>query len=239
MSNLHDIKKELDATGCGFCAAKWTQVTMHLHNGMTHSCHHPGPHKIPLEEIKNNPTALHNTRFKKQRRKEMLEGERPKECDYCWNVEDSSNSFSDRVFKSSEPWSLPFLQEIKGLDWRANYNPKYVEVSFSNTCNFKCSYCSPMFSSKWMEEIEKFGGYPTSTSFNDLTWVRETGQLPYKHSEENPYVESFWNWWPDLYKDLHTFRITGGEPLLSKDTWKVLEFISTTESPNKLSLIHI
>jgi hypothetical protein len=233
MSSLHDIKKELDSVGCGFCAAKWTQVTMHLHNGMTHSCHHPGPHKIPLEEIKNNPTALHNTRFKKQRRKEMLEGERPKECDYCWNVEDSSNSFSDRIFKSSEPWSKPFLQEIKGLDWRANYNPKYVEVSFSNTCNFKCSYCSPMFSSKWMEEIEKFGGYPTSTSFNDLTWVRETGQLPYKHSEENPYVESFWNWWPDLYKDLHTFRITGGEPLLSKDTWKVLEFISTTENPNK------
>jgi hypothetical protein len=233
MEHLHDIKKELDSKGCGFCLAKWTQVTMHLHNGMTHSCHHPGPHKIPLEEIKNNPTALHNTRFKKQRRKEMLEGKKPAECDYCWNVEKTSNSFSDRVFKSSEPWSLPFMEEIKGLDWKANYNPKYVEVSFANTCNFKCSYCSPMFSSKWMEEIEKFGGYPTSTSFNDLTWVRETGQLPYKNSEENPYVESFWNWWPDLYNDLHTFRITGGEPLLSKDTWKVLDFISTTEFPNR------
>ena len=73
-----------------------------------------------------------------------------------------------------------------------------------------------------MEEIEKHGGYPTSTSFNDLTWVRETNQLPYKHSEENPYVESFWNWWPELYNDLHTFRVTGGEPLLSKDTWKLL-----------------
>ena len=233
MSNLQNIKKELGKTGCGFCLAKWTQVTMHLHNGMTHSCHHPGPHKIPLAEIKSNPTALHNTEFKKQKRKEMLEGKRPDECDYCWSVEDSSNSFSDRVFKSSEPWSLPFMQEIKGLDWKANYNPKYVEVSFSNVCNFKCSYCSPMFSSKWMEEIEKHGGYPTSTAFNDLTWVRETNQLPYKHSEENPYVESFWNWWPDLYNDLHTFRITGGEPLLSKDTWKVLDFIATTEFPNR------
>ena len=84
-----------------------------------------------------------------------------------------------------------------------------------------------------MEEIEKHGGYPTSTNFNDLTWVRETNQLPYKHSEENPYVESFWNWWPDLYNDLHTFRITGGEPLLSKDTWKLLEFIETTKNPNR------
>ena len=233
MEHLHDIKKELDSKGCGFCLAKWTQVTIHLHNGMTHSCHHPGPHKIPLEEIRVNPTALHNTNFKKLKRKEMLEGKKPAECDYCWNVEKTSNAFSDRVFKSSEPWSLPFMQEIKGLDWRANYNPKYVEVSFANTCNFKCSYCSPMFSSRWMEEIEKHGGYPTSTSFNDIDWLRRSNQLPYKNSDENPYVKSFWNWWPDLYNDLHTFRITGGEPLLSKDTWKVLEFIDTTEFPNR------
>lgn len=227
------VKEELGGVGCGFCLAKWTQVTMHLHNGMTHSCHHPSPHKVPLEELKRNPTALHNTNFKKEKRKEMLNGGKPEECNYCWNVEKNSNSFSDRVFKSSEPWSYQHLEEIKGLDWRANYNPKYVEVSFSNTCNFKCSYCSPMFSSKWMEEIEKFGGYPTSTKFNNLTWVKETNQLPYKHSDVNPYVESFWNWWPDLYNDLHTFRITGGEPLLSKDTWKILDFIKTTETPNR------
>jgi hypothetical protein len=233
MSRLQGIKNELDGVGCGFCLAKWTQVTMHLHNGMTHSCHHPSPHKIPLQEIKDNPTALHNTNFKKEIRKEMLTGKKPEECNYCWNVEKSSDSFSDRVFKSSESWSQPHLEEIKGLDWKANYNPKYVEVSFSNTCNFKCSYCSPMFSSKWMEEIEKHGAYPTSTKFNDLSWVKQTNQLPYKHSEENPYVESFWKWWPSLYNDLHTFRITGGEPLLSKDTWKILDFIETTETPNR------
>jgi hypothetical protein len=226
-------KEKLDEVGCGMCLAKWTQVTMHLHNGMTHSCHHPSPHKIPLEELKRNPTALHNTNFKKEKRREMLNGGRPTECNYCWNVEDNSNSYSDRVFKSTEPWSFEHLDEIKNLDWRENYNPKYVEVSFSNTCNFKCSYCSPMFSSKWTEEIERHGGYPTSTNFNDMTWVKETGQMPYKHSEENPYVESFWNWWPDLYNDLHTFRVTGGEPLLSKDTWKLMEFIATTETPNR------
>ena len=63
-------RDKLNNVGCGFCLAKWTQVTMHLHNGMTHSCHHPTTHKIPLQEIKNNPTALHNTNFKKKIRKE-------------------------------------------------------------------------------------------------------------------------------------------------------------------------
>jgi len=230
---FEETRNELNSTGCGMCLAKWTQVTMHLHNGMTHSCHHPIPHKIPLSELENNPSALHNTKHKKRVRKEMLSGKKPEECNYCWKVEDSSESFSDRIFKSSEPWSFPHMKEIKQSRWSEDYNPKYVEVNFSNTCNFKCSYCSPMFSSKWMEEIETHGGYPTSTNFNDLDWPRKTGQIPYKHSEENPYVAAFWEWWPDLYQDLHTFRITGGEPLLSKDTWKILEFIANTDEPNR------
>ena len=233
ISQFDDVKKKLDSVGCGFCLAKWTQVTIHLHNGMTHSCHHPMPHKIPLSEIAENPSALHNTRYKKEKRREMLNNKRPSECDYCWNVEDNSESFSDRIFKSEEPWSLPHLEEISSLDWKENYNPKYVEVSFSNSCNFKCSYCGPLFSSKWVEESEKMGPYPTSTYFNGMDYLRNNNLTPYKHSEENPYLDAFWKWWPELYRDLHTFRITGGEPLLSKDTWKVLDYIIEEENPNK------
>jgi organic radical activating enzyme len=232
-NRFQDVKDKLDSVGCGFCLAKWTQVTMHLHNGLTHSCHHPTPHKIPLAEIRNNPSALHNTKHKKYKRKEMLDGKRPSECEYCWKVEDNSKSFSDRVFKSEEPWSQPFLENISNLDWRENYNPKYVEVAFSNACNFKCSYCGPMFSSKWIEEIEKYGAYPTTDSFNGLEQIKAEDKLPYKHSDENPYVDAFWEWWPDLYRDLHTFRITGGEPLLAKDTWKVLDYIIDHPTPNK------
>ena len=43
----------------------------------------------------------------------------------------------------------------------------------------------------------------------------------------------FWKWCTDLYRDLHTFRITGGEPMLAKDTWKVLDYIIDEPNPNK------
>jgi organic radical activating enzyme len=215
------------------CLAKWTQVTMHLQLGHTHSCHHPKTHPISPAEIKRNPSALHNTSYKKRRRKEMLEGKRPEECDYCWGVEDNSDRFSDRTFKSSESWSLPHYDAITKLDWRADYNPKYVEVAFSNACNFKCSYCGPAFSTKWMEEIEKHGAYPTTDRFNDTRYLEEENKKPFKQTEFNPYVEAFWKWWPDLYKDLHTFRITGGEPLMSKDTWDVLDYIIEHPNPNR------
>jgi len=226
-------RNKLNDVGCGMCLAKWTQVTMHLHNGTNHSCHHPSPHKIPLEEIMNDPKALHNTNFKKKVRKEMLEGGKPKECDYCWNIEKASNAFSDRTYKSSEPWSAPHFEDILKTGWQNNFNPKYVEVSFSNTCNFKCSYCGPQYSSKWVEEINQFGPYKTSTNFNDIALFKKEGTMPYLASDHNPYVEAFWKWWPEMYQDLHTFRITGGEPLLSKDTFKLLDYIIETPTPNK------
>lgn len=234
MVDFNLVKEKLNKVGCGFCLAKWTQVTMHLHNGTTHSCHHPEPHKIGLDEIKRNPTALHNSNVKKRARKEMLENKRPSECNYCWNVEDHSDSFSDRFFKSAEPWSEPHFDEIANLHWRDNYNPKYVEVNFSNTCNFKCAYCGPEYSTKWMEEINEHGGYMLDThEFNGLRRMEERNTKPYKQTDENPYVEAFWEWFPELYSTLDTFRITGGEPLLSKDTWKVLDFILETDTPNE------
>ncbi len=232
-------KKRLDKVGCGMCLAKWTQVTIHLHTGRNHSCHHPNTHPIPVHEVKRNPSALHNTLYKKRRRREMLTGKRPAECDYCWNVEDNSNEYSDRIYKSSESWSRPFYKEIVDTPWNADYFPKYVEVSFSNICNFKCSYCGPSFSSQWVIESEKHGPYPTTDGFNGIEWMRDSGQMPIKHNEYNPYVEAFWKWWPDLYQNLHTFRMTGGEPLLSKDVWKVLDYIETTDEPNRMLKLSI
>lgn len=234
---MRKAKQVLDRTGPGMCLAKWLQVTLHLQNGHTHSCHHPNTHKIPLDEIAQDPSALHNTLFKKEQRKLMMTGQRPVECHYCWNIEDNapddSNVFSDRIYKSTEDWSgQKKYFDVMYAGWERNIKPTYLEVSFSHACNFKCSYCSPHISSKWMEEIEKFGGYPTTLNYNNLEHTRHQDKMPIPLKEENPYVEAFWKWWPDIYNTLHTFRITGGEPLMSKDTFKVLDYIIENPNPN-------
>ena len=230
---LRELRDEMDKISPTFCAAKWQQVTLHLQIGQTHSCHHPRPHKIPTDELDINPSALHNTNYKKLQRKKMLEGERPEECGYCWKVEDSSaKSISDRVYKSNENWAKPFINAIAEKAWDEDVAPSYLEVSFSSVCNFACSYCSPQFSSKWMDEIKSKGAYPTSTKFNNLEWLKRTDAMPIPHREENPYVDAFWKWWPDIYSTLSYFRITGGEPLLAKDTFKVLDYIIANPNPN-------
>jgi len=212
-----------------FCLAKWYQLTLYLQNGFNHSCHHPSPHKVSIEELNQNYKALHNTKFKKQQMQKMLDGERPSECDYCWRAEDAGH-VSDRVYKSASHWAMPYIDEV--LEKRtANIEPRYVEISFSNVCNFKCAYCSPDLSSPWYEEIVKYGPYPTSQNYNGFDWFKQVGKMPIKHSDPNPYVDAFWQWWPELYENLHTLRLTGGEPLLSKDVWRMLDAIE--DAPKK------
>ena len=230
MQEYYSVREKLNEISPSFCIAKWAQLTLYLHTGYNHSCHHPTPHKIPLEEVLENPKALHNTKHKKSQMRKMLRGERPAECEYCWKIEDLGKDYiSDRVYKSAHEMSTVKLEEIVEKK-SADIEPSYLEISFSSACQLKCAYCSPDISTSWMQEIEQFGGYPTSTNFNNLDWFKSQDKMPYRYSEDNPYVEAFWKWWPELAPKLHTLRLTGGEPLLSKDVWKVIDKV--IENPN-------
>ena len=233
---IEELKRKRDVINLispSFCSAKWLQTTLYLQNGFNHSCHHPSPHKIPLEELSQNISALHNSKHKKDQRRKMLNGERPGECNYCWNIEDlGKDYFSDRHYKSSESWSYDKIEEISRLPWDEDVYPTYLEVSFSNACNFACAYCSPEISSKWMEDIKQNGPYPMQFGAHHLEWLREVGRYPYKNNEQNPYADAFLEWFPVALPHLRVFRMTGGEPTMSKDFWQTLEMIKTNPQPH-------
>lgn len=210
-----------------FCLAKWLQVTIDLVHGTTHSCHHPQRHKIPLSELKENPSALHNTEYKKIQRKMMLEGKRPKECSYCWNIEDiSGDHSSDRLIKSTDSWAYPHLNKIADLPWDTNINPTYVEVMFGRECNLSCSYCMAEVSSSIVNEINKFGNY-------DLIGSSDNHRAHSLQASPNQkiYENAFWQWLPKIISGLKVLRVTGGEPLLNKNFNRLLEFLDENPAP--------
>ena len=211
-----------------FCMAKWHHTTIYLQTGETHSCYHPAPHKIPLDEITIDPSALHNTNQKKMERLEMLNGGKPSGCDYCWNIEALGDDVvSDRKERNSTIYTPDRFQKIKDGDWDQNINPQYIEISFGNECNFKCGYCHPKHSSSYYKEIKDHGPYTTVLNHrNDIDWFKI-------HEEEtNPYVEAWWRWWPEVRKTLTILRITGGEPLLQQSTWRLLDDLEHNPLPN-------
>lgn len=227
---MNQIESQFDSGS--FCTAKWLQSTIYLMSGNNHSCHHPPVHKISIDKLFENPSALHNTDFKKSQRQMMLDRKRPEECQYCWNIENLDSSYtSDRVYKSTDlNWSVDYVDRINKIDPYADVNPTYLEVAFDSTCNLKCMYCTPDISSKWMEEIEQHGPYPGR--HNDVQYIKNAGKMPIPNNKFNPYVDAFWRWWPSLVADLRTFRITGGEPLLSKNTWRVFDDIIANPRPD-------
>ena len=230
----------LDIKSASFCGAKWYNATIWLGSGQTTSCHHPLPHQVSVEQVLDNPAALHNTLEKKQQRAQMQRGERPGGCEYCWRIEDTeSDAISDRPYKSMI-YSEEELQFAFNLPPNQDVNLKTLEIAFDRTCNFACSYCNPAFSSTWVRDIKTNGSYSglVSDGRNHFTHTHDSSQL-YGYTDTNPYVEAFFKWWEsNLHSTLRELRITGGEPLMSGHTWKLLDWFKENvgKSQTKLAI---
>ena len=217
-----ELQKRYDKVGPGFCVLKWHHLEMHLGSAQSHSCFHCPQRHLSLDE------DLHNTKQKMEQRKLMLEGERPAECFYCWNVEDSG-SISPRIaltpiYTEMEP---DIIETTARLKWDEPVYPKYLEMSFSNKCQMKCSYCSTQNSSSLHEEIKQFGVYPLLNIENEGQYKSHGRENMY--DEDSPMYDKFWDWFDEAKNHLRVLRITGGEPLLHESTFKLAEMIKDTD----------
>lgn len=228
-------KRMIDTVSESFCAAKWYNATIWLGHGGTTSCHHPPAHNIDVEEIKENPSAIHNTKHKKKMREMMQEGKRPKECEYCWKIEDmgkdadGNEPVSDRTYKTVI-YDDEDLKKIAKLNPNEDVNLKTLEIAFNRTCQFACSYCNPAFSSTWVKDIRNNGGYQNIRSDARGHFIDDAPYAePFERDQFNPYVDAFWRWWPELSKELEEIRVTGGEPTMTPDIYKLFAWFKDNE----------
>lgn len=195
------------------CRLKWAWSTLYLNSGQTSSCHRASHSVLDVETF----DSFHNTDQKLKARQAMLDGQWPGNgCEYCRNIE-MSGGVSDRMFQNQIPDIYPSTLDFDPI--QVNVNPSILEVFFSNTCNLKCVYCEGSLSSAIQAEDAKFGG----TMFKDL---RFDSTNKYKDL-----VPKFWSWFEKNAQTLMRLQILGGEPLLQKDFFKLLEFIDKNPQP--------
>jgi organic radical activating enzyme len=237
-TDLEYKRRVIDIRSDSFCGAKWYNATIWLGSGQTTSCHHPLPHQVSVEDVVRNPKALHNTQKKKMEREQMQKGERPSGCEYCWKIEDiGRDNISDRVYKTViyDDTDLNYAFQTPASE---DIDLQTLEIAFDRTCQFACSYCNPAFSSTWVKDIKTNGAYTglVSDGRNHFTHPHDSSQL-YRFGETNPYVEAFHAWWEsDLHRTLKELRITGGEPLMSAETWKLIEWFKTNKGKSTTRL---
>lgn len=207
------------------CLLKWAWSTVYFHSGTSSSCHRTQKYSI---DPKNFDT-LHNHPEKIIAREKMLRGEWPQAgCQYCKNVEDAGGE-SDRMLQLralTDPSYCP--PQLLANDQATSVSPTMLEIYFNNTCNMKCVYCGPHFSSLWEQENNKFG----------IINAHAADRFSVRKSQHNPHyrdmVDSFWRHLSekDLYKTLRRFHILGGEPFLQDETEICIDFWRDHPNPN-------
>jgi sulfatase maturation enzyme AslB (radical SAM superfamily) len=219
-NKFDSLKKNISPT---FCMAKFHEATIWLYSSKIAGCHH-----TPLFPTGTTPLTFFNNTAKREQQSKMIAGEKPTECNYCWKLEDKGQ-VSDRELKSLHFKSS--LLPANYLDTSYNFKPKALELAFSNTCNLACAYCSPSFSTEWINDIKNNGMYQNIT--NDI-------KMHYSRGVDNTVsvdMEMFWQWFDSISTELESVRITGGEPLLHEETFKTFEKVIKI-NPNIECVIH-
>jgi MoaA/NifB/PqqE/SkfB family radical SAM enzyme len=185
----------------------------------------------PIGFIQDAPLEYHwNGEVMQEIRRQVLRGERPKQCEPCFSLEDQGveslrqrhiagkipeariNLYPDALSKMAHDFTMPF--EIPTM-----------ELKLNNLCNLKCRMCHPMDSTSWDDwsEVKEF----YKAEGNIMYAIVEEHNL-----ERKPFLDKFQDnpeWWASLEKLLPHFRrveFAGGEPLMDPQHYRILDMLA-------------
>ena len=143
-------------------------------------------------------------------RQQMLNGERPRGCHKCFEVEDANTgSLSDRqIMNAAFDSNLNFSQ----FDTSVTDQIQFLFISYGNICNLRCNMCSPSSSSAWNTEAKQH-------TLELLNFKKPIDNIHFKWVESTELAEII----PNLHQHLRAVALLGGEPLFSPDGLRFLE----------------
>lgn len=163
-------------------------------------------------------------------RKQILNGERPTECEPCFSLEDQGvESLRQRHIAGKIPEArinlYPNALDNLTNDYTMPFEIPTMELKLNNLCNLKCRMCHPGDSTSWTDwkEIKEF--------------YKDKGHIIYQMVEDNnleskPFLDKFHDnesWWKSLEKNLPYFRrveFAGGEPLIDPQHYRILGMLA-------------
>ena len=90
-------------------------------------------------------------------RKKMLAGEKLPQCEFCYRHDDmghhSFRKWVNRDFGKYYNEAMASTNEDGSLK---EFKMRYLDIRFSNICNFACRMCGSEFSSTWAQEDKKY-----------------------------------------------------------------------------------
>jgi radical SAM protein with 4Fe4S-binding SPASM domain len=124
-----------------------------------------------------------------------------KRCSHCYNIEKSGKKSLRQISNQKYKKDLIRVEE-------KNPETIYLDIRFSNICNFKCKTCWHGNSSAWFEEGSK------------------------RNASDERIIKAFTNNFDELFEyidDVEEIYFAGGEPLIMEEHYQILEELERRE----------
>lgn len=213
--------------GSNFCAAPFNSL-------------HEGPDGLVTTccktraKIGNSKTQtfeeMYNSDHAKSVRKMFLLNQKPAQCNACWEMEQGTNkAANNRMFSNASGFNtIDELVANTQPDGTLNFHkPEWLDLLWTNKCNFACLGCSPELSTTIAKNYKKSYSILNGIQYkdapnNELQWKNNNkSKIDYilKHS--------------DTIKMIH---LNGGEPFLSEDIFELLDVLLKNNLQKKIKI---
>lgn len=166
---------------------------------------------VDRTQLDMSPIEFRKSEYLSEIKAQFLNGEKPANCSFCWKSEEQGLQSIRQHYNKRYPNFVP----------TDDMPLQYIELRASNLCNMGCRMCNTKNSSKLNREVMDnpqlsswLGKVETDTEINDNNW-----QQILSTSET-----------------LDTLFLTGGEPMLIKKYYDLMDVLIEKQRSDKVDL---
>ncbi len=199
------INKELVSESKHFCMLPWNHLHFWPDNSVFPCC--VANSSMPIGKYSGDIEKLYNSEKLNTIRKNMLADQPSVECNRCYELE--KNKIQSLRITANKKY-INFFDEVTATNSDGSVNQfkmRYLDVRFSNLCNFRCRSCGPGLSSSWADDQKKM--------------------FPGWDEKKLHRIEPAENFWNDILPSLtHIVEayFAGGEPLITDEIYRVMDY---------------
>lgn len=220
-----------DKTADGFCVVPWVQLSTKP-NGNYRLCCLMNTARLPSKGLLTDGQgkALHasestideamNSGEARDIRLRMLNGEKPVECETCWQKERLGLGSKRTVTNKAYATEFTFADAVARTksDGSTDIPASYFDLRFGNLCNLRCVMCHPGSSSQWYEDYRKL--WNVDHFYDSGRKVMLEGPSTGFDWHES---EKFWHELEARLPHIRQIYLVGGEPMLIDRHFEFLE----------------
>lgn len=182
-----------------FCPAPWLSI-FYQSNHASLCC-------ASRDKILSSPNDYIKSNYLQGIKQQFLDGIRPSTCNGCWKKEDEG------MHSIRKYYTEKYAKLCKNFNLTSNdhLGTKWMELRISNQCNFSCRMCNTDSSSMLQKEVEK------NEKLKKFFTISSDADYEISSSNFDQILEQL--------KNTDRLILTGGEPMLIKKYYDVLDYL--------------